>query len=176
MSRRRKVLRIQSATPQQNCPTAKENDKMKSNACPYDLDSFETFDVTSKGKQVSKSPAYLVFSQTTKNGLQARITLSQETVQKMHDCMEFDDRVEYRVNETLRVIALLPKEDGVKLSKPSSKKKRGTRYSISVCKAKDPLKDMFGAYHIVYLVPEYFDGVTILRPTGETEGTLEGGE
>jgi hypothetical protein len=40
-------------------------------------------------------------------------------------------------------------------------------------RAKDMLCDMFGYSQYVYLMAEYYDGVVILRPTGETEGTVD---
>ena len=66
-------------------------------------------------------------------------------------------------------IALLPAcGGGVMLSYPS--KNKGSRCSISVSKASRALRSMFGECHYVYLIPEFYDGVTVFRPSGRVEG------
>lgn len=137
--------------------------------CPYDIDKFESFGTPGKGHKASGSPAYLAFTKDARTGaLRVRLSVSADVVKRMHECMEFDDRLEYRVSKSARVIALIPAADGVMLSYPS--KRKGTRCSISVTKASKVLADMFGECHYVHLIPEYYDGVAIFRPSGKVEG------
>lgn len=140
--------------------------------CPYDIDKFESFGTPGKGHKTSGSPAYLAFTRDARTGApRVRLSLSSDVVKRMHECMEFEDRLEYRVSKSARAIALIPSPDGVMLSYPS--KNKGTRCSISVSKASRTLLDMFGEFHYAHLIPEYYDGVTVFRPSGKVEG---GGE
>ena len=143
---------------------------MNAKKCPYDIDEFETFGVMGRGHKTSDSPAYLAFTRDQRTGaLRVRLSVSASTVESMHEAMDFDDRLEYRVSESARAIALLPACDGgVMLSYPS--KNKGTRCSISVSKASRALRGMFGECHYVYLIPEFYDGVTVFRPSGRVEG------
>ena len=138
--------------------------------CPYDIDTFETFNEDRRGHKTNGSPAYLAFTRDKRtNVLRARLSISADVAKSMHECMGFDDRLEYRVSKSARAIALIPADEGgVVLSYPS--KKGGTRCSISVGKASKSLQDMFGKHHYVHLIPEYYDGVTIMRPSGKVEG------
>ena len=174
MSRQRKVNRIQTA-PEVRYTAPWEDLEQDMDTCPYDLDSFERFDVEGgRGRISPYGAAFLAFTKDRRTGtIRARLSLSKETVDSMHAHMEFDDRVEYRVSETARVIALLPSENGVKLSYPTEKKKRGNRASVSVGRACELLRKMFGNCHFVLLTPKYYNGSTIFQPTGKTIGELE---
>ena len=138
--------------------------------CPYDIGTFEAFGRGGGGHKANGSPAYLAFTRDKRtNALRVRLSVSEGVVRSMHECMDFDDRLEYRVSKSARAIALIPAGDGgVALSYPS--KNRGTRCSISVCRASKLLLEMFGECHYVHLIPEYYDGVTIMRPSGKVDG------
>lgn len=143
---------------------------MKLGRCPYNLDQFDTFDVSRRGKE--RDGAYLILKREGRSKrLTARISIPGDVLSEMHKCMDFDDHLEYRISKSARAIALLPGPNGAKLS--SSSKIDGGRNSISMSKAVGTLRDMFGNTHYTYMMAEYYDGVTILRPTGKTEGTID---
>lgn len=140
--------------------------------CPYNLEQFETFGNTTRRDRRSRKGAYLVFKRDPRNNsIGARLSLPSAIVDEMHECMGFDDYLEYRISKSARAIALMPGPNGVKISRPSESK--GDRGSMSMNVAADTLYEMFGNSHYIYLMVEYYDGVAILRPTGEAEGTVD---
>lgn len=173
-SRSRKVNRVQSV-PQQLEWEKDDIASVQKAKCPYKIEQFETFKNTRKRDDGPIQDAYLIFTRNPSNNrVGVRLSLPPDMVDEMHKCMDFGEYLEYRINKTARVIALMPGPYGVKLSLPSRKQKtRGDRRSMSMYRAKDMLCDMFGYSQYVYLMAEYYDGVVILRPTGETEGTVD---
>lgn len=170
-SRSRKVNRIQSA-PVQAERKKGEVTSMQKIRCPYNLEQFETFDNMAKRRTKSGKCPYLVFKRNSRsNNVNARLSLPSTVIEAMHECMDFGDYLEYRISRSASAIALMPGPNGVKLSRPSDK--RGDRGSMSMSRAADMLCEMFGNSHYTYLTVEYYDGVVILRPTGETEGTVD---
>lgn len=145
---------------------------VKMGKCPYNLEKFQTFEGGSRRKKAQGENAYLVLKRDVRNrNINARLLLPESVIVAMHECMDFEDFLEYRVSRSAGAIALVPGPNGVKISRQSNNK--GNRGSMSVCRAADLLHEMFGDSHFIYLMVEYYEGVVILRPTGETSGTID---